>query len=315
MWKKIVAAVGCGLLLWSGSPAIAAETQQDAMGLYKEAYMANINDERVAAANIDLFGSNYHWELDANGKVLMNGIMHWRGSMSWDYTDKSTKQTSHEDIPFYVAQENGLLTIYSQRQGKWSKISLPGVPPELANAWQSSAADYLADSLEAIKSVTITKDTDTQQALRIVTDAGKLTQTMQKYSQSNSKLSEKEQQAQQEFFEQMVKGFAGTEVTTDWVVDKATHKTITLSTDLTPLIRGYARGVIKEMEAGKVKLNNEEREMMDSLGYYSELKFYLTYAGVDQNDDLAVPAEVSQNAVDMMNMADIEKGVAEAAQK
>ena len=79
MWKKIAAAVGCGVLLWSGSPAMAAE--QDAAWLYKEACLANVNDDRIAATNVDLFGPNYHWELNADGKILRDGSMRWYGKI------------------------------------------------------------------------------------------------------------------------------------------------------------------------------------------------------------------------------------------
>ena len=78
MWKKIIAAIGCGVMLWSGSPAMAAEPQE-AMSVYKEAYMANFNDERAVSTNLDLLGPDYHWELNAKGKVLRDSTMYWQG--------------------------------------------------------------------------------------------------------------------------------------------------------------------------------------------------------------------------------------------
>ena len=316
MWKKLIAAAGCSMLLWGGSPAMAAEIQPDVMWAYKEAYMANINDERMVDTDIDLFGPNYHWELDASGKVLRDGSMRWCGNMSWDYTAKDNKTTSHEDIPFYLEQDKGVMTIYSQRKSKWSKITLPGLPTELAAAWRNGAVDLFNESLQAVKNISLVNTNEKMQGFRIVMDAGKMIEVSQKYAMADtSKMPADKKEQHDKMLAGLVQSLTGTEVTVDWVVDKATHKTVTISTDLTPLIRGYAKGVIKEMAAGTVKLSDEERETMESLGYFSELKFYLTYAGAKQQDKLNIPADVRKNAVSLMNLADIQKGVAEAAEK
>lgn len=313
MWKKIAAAVGCGVLLWSGSPAMAAE--QDAAWLYKEACLANVNDDRITSTNVDLFGPNYHWELDADGKILRDGSMRWYGNMSWDFTETSNNVTSHEDIPFYLEQKDGILSIYAQREHKWGKISLPGLPPELVNAWKTGSLSFIDDSMQAVKNVSLTSDTDKMQDLRIVMDAGKMMQVSEKYlGEGSAHLSAKEKQEQKELLANLAKALQGTDVTVDWVISKADRKTITISTDLTPLLRAYARNVINDMAAGKVKLSNDEREMMESLGYFSELKFYMTYKNTNQDENLVIPADVRKSAIELINLADIQKGVSEASQ-
>jgi len=316
MWKKIIVAVGGIALLWGGSIVDAADIQQHAMEVYREACLTSIHEERTANTNIDLFGPNYHWELNAAGQMLKNGSMRWHGEMSWDLTEQKTNATSHEDIPFYVEQRDNLLTFYIQRENEWSKFSLPGIPQELTASWRNGAVDLFNDSMQAVKKVSLENDTDKMQGLRIVFDMGKMMQVTGKYlDDSMGKITSKEKQVRQEAYEETAQGLSGTEVTVDWVVDKSTHQTITVSADLTPVIRGYAQHIIKDMAAGKIKLSDEERSMMESLGYFSELKFYMTYWGVDQTEEMAVPQEVRQTAVDMMNIADIQKGVAEAAKR
>jgi hypothetical protein len=314
MWKKIVAAVGCGVLLWGGSPAMAAE-QQNAMQVYKEAYMANLDDERALYTSMDLFGPNYHWELDAKGKVLRNNSMYLQGSLSWEITEKKTDITSHEDIPFYMENENSILTIYAQRAGSWGKLTLPGIPAELANVWRTGAVNFMDESLQAVKNVSIENETDKHQGLRNVMDAGKMIQISEKYLDDGTvKLSEKEKQEHKAMMDNLAKALQGTDLTVDWVVNKADRKTVTISTDLTPMIRAYARNVINDMAAGKIKLSDDEREMMESLGYFSELKFYMSYMGVNQNEKFTIPNDVRKSAVELLNLTDIQKGVSEAAQ-
>ena len=313
MWKKIIAAIGCGVMLWSGSPAMAAEPQ-DAMSVYKEAYMANFNDERAVSTNLDLLGPDYHWELNAKGKVLRDSTMYWQGSMRWDIKAKKMNLTSREDIPFYLENVTGLLILYAQRAGQWVKLSVPGIPVELANVWQNGAANFMDDSLQAVKNVSLANETDTQQSLQIVIDAGKMMQVSEKYLDDGTlKLSEKEKQEQKAMLDTLTKALQGTDLTVDWVVNKADHKTIAINTDLTPLLRAYAKNVINDKTAGKIKLSNDEREMMESLLSFSELKFYMTYSGVNQNEKFTIPDDVRKSAVEIFNMTNSQKGVSEAA--
>ena len=312
MWKKVVAAVGCGLLLWGGSTAMAAESQQNAVQVYKEAYMANLNDERPVSTSIDLFGPNYHWELDAKGQILRDNSMYWQGNMSWDFTEKKTNFTSHEDIPFYLENKDGILTVFAQRAGKWGKISMPGVPAELANLWKTGAVSFMDESMQAVKTMSIENETDKHQGLRMVMDAGRMMQLSEKYLDMGS-LPDKEKQEHKAMLASLSAAMQGTELTVDWVVNKADRKTVTISTDLTPMIRAYAKSVINDMAAGKIKLSDSERDMMESLGYFSELKFYLSYGSVNQDEKFAVPANVRNSAVELLNLTDIQKGVSEAA--
>ena len=111
----------------------------------------------------------------------------------------------------------------------------------------------------------------------------------------------------------LTKALQGTDLTVDWVVNKADHKTISINTDLTPLLRAYAKNVINDKAAGKIKLSNDEREMMESLLSFSELKFHMTYSGVNQNEKFTIPDDVRKSAVEIFNMSNSQKGVSEAA--
>ena len=313
-WKKVFAAVGCGALLLGGSPAMAAE-QQNAVSIYKQAYLANIQDNRGVMTDIDLFGPNYHWELDADGMVTGDSNMCWHGNMSWDFTERSNNATSHEDIPFYLEQQDGIMTIYAQRAGKWGKISMPGIPAELAHAWKNGAVNFMDDSMQAIKKVTLENETDKYQGLRIVMDAGKMMQISENYwGDGPANIPAAIKQKHKKRMASLIEALKGTEVTVDWVINKADRKTVTISTDFTPLLRAYARNVIDNMAAGKIKLSDNQREMMESLGYFSELKFYISYKGAKQDENLSVPAAVRQSAVSLLNLSDIQTGVSQAVQ-
>jgi hypothetical protein len=171
------------------------------------------------------------------------------------------------------------------------------------------------ESLQAVKNVSIENETDKHQGLRIVMDAGKMIQISEKYLDDGTvKLSEKEKQEHKAMMDNLSKALQGTDLTVDWVVNKADRKTVTISTDLTPMIRAYARNVINDMAAGKIKLSDDERDMMESLGHFSELKFYMSYMGVNQNEKFTIPNDVRKSAVELLNLTDIQKGVSEAAQ-
>jgi len=44
------------------------------------------------------------------------------------------------------------------------------------------------------------------------------------------------------------------------------------------------------------------------------LKFYMTYKNTNQDENLVIPADVRKSAIELINMADIQKGVSEASQ-
>ena len=84
------------------------------------------------------------------------------------------------------------------------------------------------------------------------------------------------------------KAFIDNDVFITWTVDKNKNQTVTATLELTDLVRSYARGMLDDSAAGKIVLNKEEMALFDSIGYYSEFHYSLTYGSGDK--DLNMPA-------------------------
>ena len=108
---------------------------------------------------------------------------------------------------------------------------------------------------------------------------------------------------QKEIFQRWIAAFRANDVTFAWTVNKPNWETVTASFDLTNILQAYSRYVLDEAAAGRVVLTEEERNLLDAMGYYSELRSYTTRLGrtdngvVDWSDDLAAAPE-NDNSLD-----------------
>ena len=71
-------------------------------------------------------------------------------------------------------------------------------------------------------------------------------------------------------------------------------KTATASFDLTNIMRAYARYVLDESAAGRIVLTDEERDLLDAMGYYAELHSYTTNLKPTKDNLVNVPAALSK---------------------
>ena len=59
-------------------------------------------------------------------------------------------------------------------------------------------------------------------------------------------------------------------------------------------MRAYARYVLDESAAGRVVLTDEERDLLDALGYYSELRAYTTRIAARKDNMINLPSNLSK---------------------
>ena len=74
-WKIAWVALASLAILLGGSPTQSEARQTDAMTLFKEAYLAEPESHRIMNANIDFFGPNAHWDVDAKLQMLTDTTM------------------------------------------------------------------------------------------------------------------------------------------------------------------------------------------------------------------------------------------------
>ena len=151
--KILATALIGGSFLFGSGDVSAANDNSDAMMKFREAYLTTETGTRSFDQMLTFFGGTvFRADITADSQILQDASMRISGTANWSYTSPETKQTTNLSIPFYIAQNgNSDITMYVQRNRKWSKIMLPGFPSALANALKSNDPKIAQENMAAVK--------------------------------------------------------------------------------------------------------------------------------------------------------------------
>ena len=288
-----IAAVS-GSLLFGGN-AVAAEMPDNDMWAFREAYISQTPNTRIFEQDLTLISTNFHLDIDSKAQVLKDGSFRMGGQFNWTYTNLKKNYSTNNTIPFYIEQIGNEMTLYVQRRGKWSKMLLPGLPAGIALIWKSTDPSMLEETMQAVKVVEILKDTPEQRIMNVTLDGAKLADILDKNSQGSfANLSGDALTEQKEIFKRWLAAFRSTDITFAWTVNKPNWETATAAFDLTPIMRAYSIYVLNEAAAGRVVLTDEERDLLDAMGYYSELRSYTSQIAPKKNIMVVLPSNLAK---------------------
>ena len=291
MKKKILAGIIAGSLLIGGGSALA-----DNMDAFKEAYLATPVDNRAFHEAVEFFGPNFHGELGGTAFILRDATAKMSGNITWQFTNPDTNVTNDPvTMPFYITQNNDIMTMYVQRNGSWSRFNLPAVPVALANAIKTTDINILRQNMATVKAVDIVRENAEQRVMNITLDGKKLAELLRTYNDDRiAGLSQSERTEQKSFMDHLADGLQTTDVVCSWTVDKKNWRTVSATVDLTNVMRAYAKDYLDDAAKGEIVLSATDRAYYESLGYFSELHSRSAYqAVVDDNAGPAVPAGAS----------------------
>lgn len=294
-----VAAIG-GALFFGGNAVVNAAPMNDGMWAFREAYTAQTPDTRAFNQYMTMVTPNFHMDIDSKAQVLASGQMRMSGQLNLTYTNLKKNYSTNNTIPFYIEQLDNQMILYVQRRGKWNKMTLPGLPTGIALLWKSNNPAVAADVMNAVKSVEVLKDTPDLRIMNVTLDGAKVAGLMEKDSESSFRgLSGDDLAYQKEIFSRWLAAFRKGDITFTWTVNKPSWTTASATFDLTSIMRAYARYTLDESAAGRVVLTDEERDLLDAVGYYSELKSYTS--GVSAKDSAAITVPDVGGAVENAN--------------
>ena len=277
-----VAAVS-GAFLFGGT-ADAATTEDAGMAAFREAYLGQLATERAVDQDLTLISTNFHLDMDSKAQVFDDGVMRMSGNLSWTYTNLKKNYSTNSNIPFYIEQVGNEMTLYVQRRGKWSKMILPGLPAGIATLWKSSGPSFVRENMDAVKKVEVLKDTPDLRIMNVTLDGQKVAALLEKNSQASfAGLSGAALAEQKEILQRWLAAVKANDITFAWTVNKPSWTTVTAAFDLTNIMRAYSIYVLNEAAAGRIVLTDEERDLLDAMGYYSELHSYTTYVSPKTN--------------------------------
>lgn len=297
-----VAAVS-GTLLFGGSATVSADSA--GMSAFREAYLAQFENTRMVDQDLTLISPNFHLDIDSKAQANADGSFMMSGELAWTYTNLKRNYSTNSQIPFYIEQRGSdELKLYVQRRGRWSYMILPGLPAGIVTLWKTSDMSMLSQNLDVVKDVEVIKDTADMRVMKVTLDGQKIAARLEKNAESSfAKLSGDALTEQRETFKRWTTAISANDITFSWTVNKPNFETITAAFDLTEIMRSYCRYVLDESAAGRVVLSDEERELLDAMGYYAELRSYTTHVKprsdiyIQFPSDLATAGE-NDNALD-----------------
>lgn len=272
-----VAAVS-GTLFFGGTATVSADSQ--GMEAFKEAYMAQRADVRMVDQDLTLISPNFHLDIDSKAQVSEGGVFRMSGDLAWTYTNLQKNYSTNSHVPFYIEQEgDNELSLYVQRDGRWSYMLLPGLPAGVALLWKSTDMSLLRENLDAVKDVELLQDTPDMRVMKVTLDGKKIAAVLENNARASfSHMGNSDYVShQREIFQRWMTAIRANDITFSWTVNKPSWETVTAAFDLTDIMRVYSRYVLDESAAGRVVLTDEERDLLDAMGYYAELKSYTTH--------------------------------------
>ena len=293
-FAKIAAVAAISGTFLFGGTADAATTNDASMAAFREAYMGRLANERMIDQDLTLISTNFHLDVDSKGQVTDDGVMRMSGTLSWTYTNLKKNYSTNSRIPFYIEQVGNDMTLYVQRRGKWSKMLLPGLPSGIATIWKASEMDTLRQNMDAVKKVEVLSDTPDMRIMNVTLDGNKIADILDKNSQASfAGLSGDKLAEQKEVLNRWLAAIRANDITFAWTVNKPSWTTVTAAFDLTNIMRAYSIYVLNEAAAGRIVLTDEERDLLDAMGYYSELRSYTTYVS-PKGERITLPPNLSQ---------------------
>ncbi|MBR3745362.1 MAG: hypothetical protein IKP64_08330 [Selenomonadaceae bacterium] len=287
-----VAAVS-GTLFFGGTATVSADSA--GMQAFREAYLGQRADVRIVHQDLTLISPNFHLDVDSKAQVNAQGIFVMGGNLSWTYTNLKRNYSTNNEIPFFIQQDgNSEMKLYVKRLGRWSYMQLPGLPAGIATLWKSNDSSILRNNLDAVKDVEVIKDNADMRVMKVTLDGQKIAVALEKQAEASfAKITDKNSLAQQrEIFTRWMTAIRANDITFNWTVNKPDWDTVTAAFDLTDIMHAYARYVLDESAAGKITLTDEERDLLDAMGYYAELKSYTTYISPKNEPALDMPADL-----------------------
>lgn len=277
-FAKFAAVVAVSSSLFFGSNADAATTEDAGMAAFREAYLGQLAATRMVDQELSLISPNFHLDMDSKAQIGSDGVMRMSGEFSWTYTNLKKNYSTNSKIPFYIEQAGNEMTLYVQRRGKWSKMLLPGLPTGIVALWKSSDMNILQQNIDTVKKVEVLSDTPDMRIMNVTLDGKKIASILEKNSQASfAGLEGDKLAAEKENLNRWLEAIKANDITFAWTVNKPSWTTVTAAFDLTNIMRAYAIHILNESAAGRVVLADEERDLLDAMGYYSELRSYTTY--------------------------------------
>ncbi len=286
--KFVSGAFLCGAILFGG--AASAAPNDEGMAAFREAISATAKPEtRIFREDVLFITPSAQGELDFIGSTEGNtfkaagNLAFWLNSSSGEDVDLK--------IPFYITQVGNEMKLYYETDKKWKVITAPLAAANAIDYLATPTPEQLEEIISNVKEVTILQDSDSRRTMLVKLDGNKIADSVkaeiEKQSAENPVAGFEELQNKVTGY--IDSGIRNADVWYMWTIDKTNWQTVTMSYNLSGLIQGIARAVLRDADSS---LDNRLVEILEDLSFYSELKVYSTYLEDSAKQRLEIPKKV-----------------------
>ena len=210
-------------------------------------------------------------ELDFLGMVDKGNVFKATGTFGY-WINNDDGSVTEQEIPFYLIQEKGNLTLYFKKDKQWEKLVTPTLAATIADMIATPTGDEIQKLIDDTKGVTIMQDNDKTRTLLIEIDGNKLADEFKAIADENNESKNAELVGDTVNYVDMA--LRNGDMWYMWTVDKRDWHTVMLQYNFSSFLQGIARAALTDP---KQNWPDEVRTMLERIAFYSELRSYTMY--------------------------------------
>ena len=284
----VAASLGIGLL-WGAAPI--AHADEAGLAAYREAMLTPAKpDKRIFREQLLFFGPMLKADLDFQAMAKKDERLRAQGNLELVGTDEKGN-TKPLNIPFYIEQARKDMTLYFQIENEWFKFKTPELTAVAMDMMATPQGDEIQEEMALTKDALVLAENENQRTMLVTLDGNRLADSLRSSENTDNSLSEADKAQQEAFLKYLEQGLRSQDLWYTWTIDKRDWQTITVGFDLSNFLHAAAKAVLDDPN---VKLNSDERQILESVAYYSELKSYTTYLDPEVKQTITLPKELKK---------------------
>ena len=298
--KKVGKILGGVFLLGSMQFNFAqAADNTEAINLFREAMTKNADENRILREDIYFVVPKMQSELEFIAKIQKDSLDASGDLSVWIIGENG--DSNQIEIPFYVTQAEKNMQVYFEVDKKWKKFQFPTLAAKATDVIATPNKKETEDFMNDVKDVVLLSDNDKECTLLVKLDGNKLADEVKNEAEENpaDNGTAEDKIFQDSLMQYIDSGFRNSEIWYTWTVKKEDWSTVALSLNLSGLVQQTAQAALND----PTKTWNEfERNILETVAYYSETKAFTIFLNQDAEKKLEIPKKVlkAENVSDLI---------------
>lgn len=288
--KKAGKMLGSALLIGAMqfNPVQAADNSK-AMEIFREAMTKNADENRILHEDIYFVVPKVQSDLAFIAQMKDNALKASGTFSLWIVSDNG--DASELEIPFYITQSEKDMQLYFQIDKKWKKFQFPTVAAKATDIIATPNKSETENFIDGVKDVVLLSENAKEYTLLVKLDGDKMADDLKVEAEQNpaDNGTANDKVLHDSVMKYLDAGFRNSEVWYTWTVNKETWTTAALSLNLSGLVQQTAQAALND---DSQNWNEFERNILETLAYYSETKAYTIFLNQDAEKKLEIPKKV-----------------------